>query len=187
MSYWTYINGTIVVDSVGNTQAQNRYILETILSHLPLVTGSEHNMKAYLIQPEGTNYCSNVNEFGQFVEGGLEKQDTYIIVVHGDLRDREFKETFTEFNKWICRLAKRADIRDVLVKLSSYDKEYIFTNKNEVYSDMYELPSWANNTGEPAWWEYLDWKADKFGFPRVLAYKYFNDKENDKQVQNWIK
>lgn len=41
MSLWTHINGTITIDAIGRTQAENKYILDTILEHLPLVTGSE--------------------------------------------------------------------------------------------------------------------------------------------------
>ena len=43
MSWWTYINGTITVSPMGRTQAEKRYILETVLDHLPLVTGSERD------------------------------------------------------------------------------------------------------------------------------------------------
>ena len=50
MSYWTYVNGNIIVSPMGRTQAEKRYILETVLDHLPLVTGSEKNMNVYIIQ-----------------------------------------------------------------------------------------------------------------------------------------
>lgn len=41
MSWWTYINGSIVVYPMGRTQPEKKYILDTVLAHLPLVTGSE--------------------------------------------------------------------------------------------------------------------------------------------------
>lgn len=47
MSYWTYINGTITVSPMGRTQPEKRYILETVLNHLPRVTGSEGDMNVY--------------------------------------------------------------------------------------------------------------------------------------------
>lgn len=50
MSYWTYINGTITVRPMGRTQPEKRYILETVLNHLPRVTGSEGDMNTYIIQ-----------------------------------------------------------------------------------------------------------------------------------------
>lgn len=50
MSYWTYVNGTVIVSPMGRTQAEKRYILDTVLSHLPRVTGSEGDMNVYVIQ-----------------------------------------------------------------------------------------------------------------------------------------
>lgn len=53
MSSWTYVHGTIVVSPLGRTQHEKRYILETVLDHLPVVTGSERDMEVYVIQKEG--------------------------------------------------------------------------------------------------------------------------------------
>lgn len=50
---------------MGRTQAEMRYILGTVLSHLPPVTGSEENMKVHIVQKSGFNYSSSVDEFGQ--------------------------------------------------------------------------------------------------------------------------
>ena len=49
MSSWTYVHGTIVVSPLGRTQHEKRYILETVLDHLPVVTGSERDMEVYVI------------------------------------------------------------------------------------------------------------------------------------------
>lgn len=200
MSMWTYINGTITVNAIGRTQAEKEYILRTVLDHLPLVTGSERDMETYLIQTKGYNSSSSVDEFencsNQLVNsygahdqkyGWLKTQSEYIIVVDGAFRDRNFDRTFAEFNKWLCRLAKRVKINDVLVKLSDYEKTYIFSNKDGVYTKMFEYPSWTSDDGEPAWWEYLMWQPDSVGFPRQLAYKYYNDPDNDKRVKDWIR
>ena len=121
MSYWTYVNGNITVSPMGRTQAEKRYILETVLDHLPFVTGSEKNMNVYIIQKNGYNSSSSHTEFGEY--GGYrnwktlstEVQDKYILVVDASLRDREFEQTYKEFQKWLCRLAKRVDIEDVVV------------------------------------------------------------------------
>ena len=40
MSWWTYVNGFIEVEPAGCTQPEKRYVLETVLSHLPKVTGA---------------------------------------------------------------------------------------------------------------------------------------------------
>lgn len=190
MSMWTHITGVIRVDAIGRTQAEKEYILKTILDHLPNVTGSEGGMNTYLVVTNGHNESCSADEFSQFSNKSrhFEQQSNYIIAVDGDLRDRYFDETFAEFNKWLCRLAKRADIREVCVRLyQECGKEYIFTDRNGVYSDMFEYPSWSNGSGEPAWWEYLMWQVDQqTGLPRLLEYKYYNDKENDKKVEAWI-
>lgn len=201
MSYWTYINGTITVDAIGRTQAEKEYILRTVLDHLPLVTGSEEDVNVYLIQANGHDCSSSVDEFvnhsNQLVDsygahsqkcGWLKTQSKYIIVVNGALRDRTFDTTFTEFNKWLCRLAKRVRIDKVLVELTGEDKIYVFDDHSGIYRDMFEYPSWSclNDDGEPAWWEYLMWQPDSVGFPRQLAYKYYDDPYNDKRVENWI-
>lgn len=120
--------------------------------------------------------------------GWLKTQSEYIIVVDGALRDRTFDTTFAEFNKWLCRLAKRARINKVLVELTGEDRIYVFDGHSGIYRDMFEYPSWSclNDDGEPAWWEYLYWQPDSVGFPRQLAYKYYIDPDNDKRVENWI-
>ena len=201
MSYWTYINGTVTVRPMGRTQAEKRYILETVLDHLPFVTGSERNMNVYIIQKNGYNASSSHTELG--VYGGylgwdknnlsLKTQDEYILVVEGSLRDRMFEQTYREFQKWLCRLAKRVGIEDVLVEIKAYDKSTIVRNVNDIYGKMFEDPSWYRKKGddefkEPNWCEYLMWdRAKDYDYPMMLAYKYFADKDNDAEVERRIK
>ena len=201
MSYWTYINGTVTVRPMGRTQAEKRYILETVLDHLPFVTGSERNMNVYIIQKNGYNASSSHTELG--VYGGylgwdknnlsLKTQDEYILVVEGSLRDRMFEQTYREFQKWLCRLAKRVGVEDVLVEIKAYDKSSIVRNVNDIYGKMFEDPSWYRKKGddefkEPNWCEYLMWdRAKEYDYPMMLAYKYFADKDNDAEVERRIK
>ena len=195
MSWWTYINGIIKVEPLGRTQPEKRYILETVLSHLPKVTGSERDMSVYINQLDGHNFSSNADEFGQFSNLGnapywrggrasFETQDTYLITVNASLRDREFDRTLKEFQNWLCRLSKRVTVEDVLVKIEDRCKDIIIQNTNETYTNMFEDCSWINNTGEPNWSEYLMWERAKDSrFPMLLQYKYVNDPENDKEVE----
>ena len=201
MSYWTYVTGTITVDAIGRTQAEKRYILETVLDHLPLVTGSEKDMNVHIIQKAGHNCSCSHNEFGEW-DGyrkrkslSTETQSKYILVVEGAFRDRMLEQTYREFQKWLCRLAKRVEVNDVLVEIRGYEKSVIIRNpeiqrKNNwdtVYGQMMEEPSWCNNTGEPTWCEYLMWKKmDNCDYPRLLGYKYIASEENDKKVEAWI-
>lgn len=210
MSYWTYIQGTITVSPIGRTQAQKRYILDTVLSHLPIVSGSEKDMDVYVIQKNGHNSSCSHDEFGERTNnltdwygdrrrnrGMLRTQDEYILVVDAALRDREFDKTYREFIKWLVRLGKRVMIDHILVKISGYNKSTIIKDycvKNEKYSwqnvfnNLFENPSWMNDDGEVNWCEYMLYpRAKDSDYPMMLAYKYFNDKENDKEVERRMK
>lgn len=206
MSYWTYLTGTITVGVMGRTQAEKRYILDTVLEHLPRVTGSEKDMDIYVTQKNGHNRSSSSDEFGQATNnlvdrhgyksrsrGWLNTQDEYILTVDGALRDREFEQTYREFIKWLVRLGKRVRIEHILVEVKGYGKSTIVTDRyiqNEKYSymkvfeNLFEDPSWSNETGEVNWAEYLMWdRAKDSSYPLLLAYKYFRDKENDKEAE----
>ena len=205
MSWWTYVTGTITVEPIGRTQAEKRYILDTVLSHLPLVTGSERDMEVYTIQKNGTNSSSSCDEYGDRTNnlidsygghdqkrGWLRVQDEYILVVNGAFRDREFNETFHEFMKWLCRLSKRVSVNDVLVRIYDYAKSYVIDDHNisdSPYHAMNEWPSWCEESnGEPCWAEHLMWdRAKNSPYPMLLAYKYFDDPENDAEVERRMK
>lgn len=210
MSNWSYIQGTITVSPIGRTQAQKRYILDTVLAHLPIVSGSEKDMDVYVIQKNGHNSSSSCDEFGEItnnlvysygqksrVRGWLYTQDEYILVVDAALRDREFDETYREFIKWLVRLGKRVMIDNILVKISVYDKSTIIKDyrvQNEKYSyqsvflNLFEGTSWVRDDGEVNWCEYMLYpKAKDSDYPMMLAYKYFNDEENDKEVKRRMK
>lgn len=209
MSSWTYVNGTIEVRPMGRTQAEKRYILETVLDHLPFVTGSERDMNVYIIQKNGHSCSSSHTEHG--VYGGylgwnkknlsLDVQDNYILVVNGSFRDREFNHTYREFQKWLCRLAKRVAVEDVLVEVQGYNRSAIIRNSEihrkhiwgTVYGMMFEDPSWFRDKKdkdefkEPNWCEYLMWDHAKgYDYPMMLAYKYIADEDNDAEVERRI-
>lgn len=210
MSYWTYITGTITVSPIGRTQPQKRYILDTVLAHLPIVSGSERDMNVYVIQKNGHNSSSSCDEFGERTNnltdwygnktrsrGWLYTQDEYILVVDAALRDREFNQTYREFIKWLVRLGKRVMIENILVKISGYDKSTIIKNycvQNEKYSyqnvffNLFEDISRTKDNGEPNWCEHMLYpRAKNSDYPMMLAYKYFNDKENDEEVERRMK
>lgn len=131
MSYWTKINGVVTVTPMGRTQPEKRYILETVLEHLPKISGSEKDVNIYIIQKNGVDGASDCDEFmnnsnlGNGRHGLFSTQSEYLIVINGNLRDRQFDDTLKEFNKWICRLAKRVGVVDVLVEINDYWKSTI--------------------------------------------------------------
>ena len=204
MSYWTYVSGIVDVMPLGRSQAEKRYILDTVLAHLPKVTGSERDMNVYVIQKNGYNSSSSHDEFGQWSNLGngrydhsFETQDHYLIVVDGSFRDRMFEETYREFMKWLCRLAKRVMVEDVLVEVKGYNKSTVIRNTEiqrkkyswrKVFDEMFEDPSWCNKDGEPNWCEFMMYdKAKNSDYPMLLGYKYFADEENDKEVERRMK
>lgn len=196
MSHWTYVSGTIEVSPLGRMQAEERYILETILEHLPAVSGSEGNMKIHIVQQYGHDISSSCNEFGENLwhrrdadhDGWMRMQSQYTLVLEGNLRDRQFDETKKELMNWLCRLAKRIEVEEILLRLKAYDQQLLITDAQPFY-EMFEPPSWYahNQSGEPAWAEYLMWDGGRnTDFPMALQYKYYNDPENDAEFERRV-
>ena len=164
MSWWTYVNGLIMVEPAGCTQPEKRYVLETVLAHLPKVTGSEEDMKIHIVQKEGYSGSANFNEFFETVyREDFKTQDYYYLM---------YEQTFRELNKFLNRLAKRVYVDDILIRLTGWDKEIVISN-SDPYQDMYEYSA-DSNKDEPAWWEYLLWDRDPSGgsYPEKLTHKY---------------
>lgn len=151
MSSWTYIQGLIELDVPGRTQAEKNYILQTVIDHLPKVTGSEKPMNVYTIQTAGYDSWQNFDEFYNRVED-FKTQSRYFLVLDGNLRDRHYKDTFKELNKFLNRLAKRLIVDSVYVRLYDYNHSYTFTNKNDCYGKMFE--------NEDPWYNYLMWEFE---------------------------
>lgn len=191
MSNWTYVKGVVEVDVPGRTQAEIRYVLESVLDHLPSVTGSERDMSVYISQRDGHNCSSSCDEFGLKTDnlkdyegyrtrdrGWLETQSRYMLTVDGALRDREFEETKREFVKWLCRLAKRLSVYWVVVEISSYGHSMIISRVRP-FEDMFE---WKD--GEKRWTSYLFWERDpQSDWPLKLADKYFDDPNIAKELK----
>ena len=197
MSWWTHIRGTVEVSPMGRTQPECDYILNTVLEHLPLVTGSERDMVVHVTRREGHNSSSSHDEFGRRTNnlvsyyggthtrnGMYHMQDEYLLTIEADLRDRMFKQTKKEFLKWIVRLAKRVWVRDAFVRVWGYGDEQMIINRTEGFHSINEPPSWyRGGTGEPCWAEYLMWDRDpKSDWPLKLIYKYVNDPEIDEEI-----
>lgn len=151
MSSWTYVQGLIELDVPGRTQAEKNYILQTVIDHLPKVTGSEKSMNIYTIQTAGYDSWQNFDEFYNRVED-FRTQSRYFLVLDGKLRDRYYKDTFKELNKFLNRLGKRLMVDSVYVRLYNYEHSHIFTNKNDCYGKMFE--------NDDPWYNYLMWEFE---------------------------
>ena len=64
MSQWTHIFGIIKVEPLGRTQAEKTYLLQTVLEHLPVVSGSEEDLEVIINQEHGYDSSSSVDELG---------------------------------------------------------------------------------------------------------------------------
>lgn len=151
MSSWTYVQGLIELDVPGRTQAEKNYILQTVIDHLPKVTGSEKSMNIYTIQTAGYDSWQNFDEFYNRVED-FRTQSQYFLVLDGNLRDRHYEDTFKELNKFLNRLGKRLMVDSVYVRLYNYEHSHIFTNKNDCYGKMFE--------NDDPWYNYLMWEFE---------------------------
>lgn len=151
MSSWTHVQGLIELDVPGRTQAEKNYILQTVIDHLPKVTGSEKPMNVYTIQTAGYDSWQNFDEFYNRVED-FKTQSRYFLVLDGNLRDRYYEDTFKELNKFLNRLGKRLMVDSVRVRLYNYERSHIFTNKNDCYGKMFE--------NDNPWYNYLMWEFE---------------------------
>ena len=153
MSMWAYVRGLIELDVPGRTQAEKDYILQTVIDHLPKVTGSERNMEIHTVQAYGYDMLSNRDELGNLALD-FKTQSRYFLVLDGNLRDRRYPDTFKELNKFLNRLAKRLIIDSAYVQLSDYYRSCTFTNKNDCYSRMFD--------NENPWYDYLMWEWEDY-------------------------
>ena len=202
MSYWTHILGVIKVSPIGRTQHEKTYILNTVLDHLPLVTGSERNMDV-LVNVDPHHDCSSSHDelgfrtnnltdcYGDRTRrhGMLRTSGNYYLTIFGDFRDRMFNQTFREFEKWLCRLSKRVYVDEVNVTITADDRRkpyHILENRwDNPYEKMFEDPSWcASSDGEPNWCEYLMWEGDRYsGLPIQYEYKYYENEDIDREME----
>lgn len=203
MSDWTYIHGTILVDPLARTQPEGQYIIDTVLAHLPVISGSEEDMYTHVVRSQRYDSWQGTDEFGEFTNnlfdnygkkslknGGIKMQTHYIIVVEGYLRDRCFDDIYKRFIKWLCRLSKRLCVENVLVNIRDYYKQTTIIDARGVYEAMYEYPlcCLGNEDGEPSWTDYLRWERTKNSeYPLMLEYKYYKNDDTDKEIECRLK
>lgn len=152
MSCWTYVEGVIDVDTLGRSDAEAMYIAQTVVNHLPRITGSEGSAKFYFSRPDGYCASSNVDDFGKHSNLYNDKyfriftfQERVLITVQGNLRDRLFKQTLKETTKMLARLSSRLYVCDCLIRVQSdMGEKFIFDNPKWVLHR--EVTDWARNS-----------------------------------------
>jgi len=147
MSWWTYVDGVIAVDVPSSSDAQTLYIAQTVVNHLPRISGSERDVQYYVNLQQGHNCSSTHDEFQQPSNlhdseyGMFEHQTTAIITLRGSLRDRFFPQTLRETTQMLSRLSSQLDVLSCLVKIAGDDGRKI----------MFDDPSWIIHRNQPDW------------------------------------
>ena len=157
MSYWTYVMGVIEVDTCARSDAEAMYLAQTVVSHLPRITGSERNAEFYFSRPNEYYSSSTVDEFNRPSNLYDDRyfrmfttQEKVLITIHGNLRDRTFKETLREATRMLARLSSRLWVRECLVRVrSDMGETFVFDN-----------PKWLCEREITDWARSLLWKFD---------------------------
>lgn len=162
MSEWTKVTGLVAVQVSGRTDKEKEYVLDSVLQHLPLVTGSEGPCHVMYVRAHGHNQSSSCDEFGNSSNllpneygipsryGSLTCQDKYFVVLEGSLRDRTFEQTVRETCRWLCRLSSRLFV--------SYCNVDVFST--EGYSYSFNQVGWLQDnfvSGKDNWTYGLTW------------------------------
>lgn len=148
MSIWTHIFGIVKVDVYGSAQYEIEYKLQKVITHLPIVSGSEENMHITAVKKPGyDNVSSNTDEFNHHSNlanngnGGLfEYQTNYFLIFSGNLRDRGFDETYRALVKCLVRLCKRICVENILIEISTeYGRRKIIKSSDDHIDYWYDL------------------------------------------------
>ena len=118
MSSWTYVSGLIEADTCAQTDAEAIFKAQTVVEHLPRITGSEDAAHFVVVPMPGWHNQSNgLDELGHFSDLGdkhysgrwnpFHSQSGVFLALHGSLRDRWFEQTLHETTKCLSRLASR--------------------------------------------------------------------------------
>lgn len=150
MSHWTKVHGVIEVDTFSRSSAEAMYLAQTVVNHLPRVTGSEGDVEYYLNLVHGSNTSSNCDEFDQrsnLCNGAhfrvFEYQSCVLITIDGYLRDREFDQTLRETVKALARLSSRLWVKRCVVSVSDWVRRFVFDDPHWVIAR--EQTSWARD------------------------------------------
>lgn len=136
MSMWTHVNGVIEVHTPARSSAEAMYMAQTVVEHLPRITGSERNVEYYFNLVHLPSWAKQPDEFIPYDLTNYQyfcsdpKQNRVLVTLHGDLRDRMFEQTLRETAKTLIRLSKRLWINSCLVSVNSDwgDQQYVFNN-----------------------------------------------------------
>ena len=173
MSSWTYVHGMVELDVMASTSAEAIFKAQTIVDHLPRITGSEGPAKWAVVPVtswanvhsgiDELRHRSNLGKRSSWSDYEFERQTRVMLVLQGDLRDRYFEETLYETTKCLSRLAARVRVNHCLVRVSHWGRTYVFSD-----------PSWVVDQYDS------DWTANLVNWQTIPGYGYPDDYEEER-------
>lgn len=163
MSYWTHVRGIIELETFGRTSAESIFRAQTVIDHLPRITGSEGPVDYYLNLVKGYNVSGNCDEFMNHSNlynpdsyfRTIEHQTKMLLTINGDLRDRYIEDTIKETTKMLTRLSTRLWCQSCLISINGYDKN---DNDKEF---IFDHPDWIIRQEQNDWVNSLLWAWPK--------------------------
>lgn len=136
MSMWTYVRGVILVDTWADYTPAALYQAQSVVDHLPRITGSEGPVQFYVTSRRGYNmvrFCDEYDQQSNLGEGRFQdkfkSQSEVLITLCGNLRDRMLPQTLRETTRALTRLASRLDVGTCLVSIEDdCGQRFLFNN-----------------------------------------------------------
>lgn len=153
MGLWTCIHGVLTVNPFGCTVAEQEYVLKTVLEHQPMIWQDGGLMDVHVNRRSIGNCYSTCDRFGNRTDllytcsgGCFERSTDFFITLDARIDD---VLSCSEFMHWLCRLAKRVLVKDVLVRLQNdlgmnvtLDHLRLTT---DVFEEMYDSGAWVRD------------------------------------------
>ena len=153
MSGGTFITGTISVIPVGFNKNTQRFVLEEVLEHLPIVGDDTRRLEYAINELRGHRFRCDVDEFGRKTNLGMGTWpsmfwfDSYTFTITFDsyLFSTPFDVALKQFTRWLYRLAGRVMTSNVLVRVQSGDTKHAYTFDKGTEFMLYGIESFRES------------------------------------------
>lgn len=126
MSFWTYVNGNIVIDTF--TYKETEQSVQTFVDSLPKTSGSERPCEYYVHILNGYN-VSGYDDKGN----PMDYQTRYTISIVGTLRDTSVEDVKQEIEELLIKIHEKFDIE--MCDICIHDIEDTFYINKKVFGD----------------------------------------------------
>lgn len=143
MSWWSYVNGNIVIDTFEETDKS----IQNFFENLPETCGSEGGCEYHINILDGHNVSTYDNEGNP-----VEYQTKYSISIFGNLRDTHANEIQKEIKNILHRITEKFDIDRCCIQIYDQEESILFLKnpcinkiecfketKNQKYSETIQL------------------------------------------------